>query len=138
MKNLNLFSILAIFTLSVSVNAQSNPQIRVCNLTGGAFNVAATENDQVGLCKFDLAYVGTIDLLNFHDRIQAVQSIQTYIDGIQSCEPYGQMKIVTLLAGASVSVCVFNDGTMIEADTLKKGRYDSSNVKLNKALGLHF
>lgn len=138
MKSLNLFSVLAVIILSLSAHAQSNPQIRVCNQTGGQFNVATTENDQIGLCKYDGAYVGTIDLLNYHNNIKQVQSLQTYIDGIQSCEPYGQMKTIKILQGVSINVCIFDDGSMIDADTLTKGRHDCGNNKLNKALEINF
>ncbi|MBC7464775.1 MAG: hypothetical protein H7256_02185 [Bdellovibrio sp.] len=138
MRILNLLSILVIFGLTLSTSAQNNPQIRACNQTGGEFKAAKTENDEVGLCKYGQAYIGTIDLLNYRDNQQGAQSLQTYIDGIQSCEPYGQMKTITILQSLSIDVCSFDDGSMIEAETLRTGRHDPRNAQLNRALEIRF
>lgn len=138
MKSLNCLSLLAVITLSLSVLAQNNPQIRVCHQTGGIFHVADAEGDQIGLCQYDSSIIGTIDLLNYRDNIQGVQSLQTYLDGIQSCEPYGQTKTIQLINnGPRVIICDFTDGSMIDAETLKTGRHDPKNAKLNTALELH-
>lgn len=136
MKCLNLLSLFAAITLSLTAVAQNNPQIRQCHITGGEFLVAQTENDQIGLCKYDSALIGTIDLLTYEDNLNPVQSLQTYIDGIQSCEPYAQTKTIQILDGTSIDVCVFFDGSTIDSNTLKLGRHAPENTKLNKALDL--
>lgn len=142
LSRLSLFSVitLTLFLASTSKAFVPNPQIRACHQTGGDFIVAKTENftpsDQVGFCKYDSALIASLDLLAFQDNMRPVQSLQTYIDGIQVCEPYGQTTSFDILQGPRIGVCQFADGSLIEFETLKLGRDALENSKLNKALGL--
>lgn len=137
-KNLVIVCIFSALCFSGTAFAvQSNPQIRICQSLHGEFLAAQNNEDQVGLCKFDSAYVGTIDLLQFKDAGVNVESIQTYRDGAKSCEPYGQLKTIEILnQGEQLQVCFFQDGSMLLNKTLEAGLRSSANQRLNQALGL--
>jgi putative hemolysin len=135
-KNIIIFcTFLVISILSSISTAQNNPQIRICRQLGGEFVAANTDTDQIGLCRFGQAYIGSIDLVRFVDK-SSPDSIETYTNNIQSCEPYAQTKQVQILQGPCLNVCVFSDGSIIESQTLSNGRQNFNNAKLNKALNL--
>jgi len=136
MKSLITLSAFVLTVFSKFVMAQSNPQIRFCHQSAGVFIVADTENDQVGLCRFSSAVIGALDLLNYQTTKTPVQSLHSYVDGIQSCEPYGENITITIVQGHTLQVCRFSDGSMIDMLTLLAGREASQNAALNKALKL--
>ncbi|MFZ3229367.1 MAG: hypothetical protein WA160_04115 [Pseudobdellovibrio sp.] len=141
MKNLNLVGLFTVGLITFSTFStqalQTNPQIRICNQFEGEFLVAQNGDDQVGLCKLDSAIIGSLDLLSLSDAISSnyAQSIQIYEADIRSCEPYGQIITIQLLQSYPLDVCFFNDGSMIEINTLKSGIHSTKNIKLNKVLG---
>lgn len=137
MKSLNLLSACVLSCLPFTTQAQVNPQIRVCNYTEGQFLVANSEQDQFGFCKYGESIIGTIDLLNYQEKRFPIQALQTYFDGIRSCEPYGQTVLLDIpfdRSSAKLSVCAFADGSKIGSETLKAGHNAPENKKLNDAL----
>lgn len=133
-----LFITISLFA-NLVFSAQPNPQIRICNQFEGTFITAQLGTDQVGLCQINQSIIGSLDLLYFKSEEQKniTQSIQTYMDGIQACEPYGSTTVVEVIQGGpSIEVCLFNDRSMIESNTLKKGSSNLENANLNKILGL--
>ena len=117
-KNLTSFCSICIFSfccfLGTAFAAPNNPQIRNCQNLQGEFLVAQNNQDQVGLCKFDSAYVGSIDLLQFKDSGVSVESIQAYRDHARSCEPYGQLKKIQILnQSEQLEFCFFQDGSLM-------------------------
>jgi hypothetical protein len=136
MKSLITLSAFVLTVFSKFAMAQTNPQIRFCHQSEGTFIVANTENDQVGLCRFSSATIGALDLLDYQTKKTPVQSLRSYIDGIQLCEPYGENVTITIVQGPTLQVCRFGDGSMIDMQTLLAGREASQNAALNKALKL--
>ncbi len=123
--------------LGTAFAAPNNPQIRICQSLHGEFLAAQNNEDQVGLCRFDSAYVGTIDLLQFKDAGTNVESIQAYRDHAKSCEPYGQLKSVKVLnQNELLEICAFQDGSLMLNKTLEAGIRAAVNQRLNQALGL--
>lgn len=133
-----------IFIGLTPLHAQQNPQIRHCHALNGEFFVADSDADQFGFCKFGQAIIGTVDLLRYlddgsedgTDNRADVLSIQAFTNNVQACEPYGQLLQIKKPQGASLSVCQFTDGSLIEINTLLLGRHSEKNCKLSEALGL--
>ena len=134
---------LIVFGIS-NAYAQRNPQIRHCQTLNGEFFVADAESDQFGFCQFGEAVIGTIDLLRYLDDGSEdgtdnrfdVLSIQAFAKNVHDCEPYGQLISVKKPQGATLIMCQFSDGSLIENKTLMNGRYSNKNWKLSEALGL--
>ena len=123
-------------TSSISVFAAQNPQIRACRIAGGEFMVMRADNDQLGLCKFELSLVGAIDILVKASDASAPQSLAAFKDGVRFCE--GTLTSLTSIPNGDVSVsfCRYADGSLIDMDTLTTGRYNPRNSVLAQSLGL--
>lgn len=133
MKLLALLSI-ALFT-TISSFAAENPQIRACRLAGGEFMVVNSPEDQIGLCKFGPALVGSIDILNKDARIEVPLSLHNYKKGIQTCSSQNMALLMTF-DKKELLVCQYYDGSIIDIDTLASGKNSGRNALLNSALGL--
>ena len=133
MKNLALFSIV-LLTATISLATQ-NPQIRACRIAGGEFMVVNSAKDQLGLCKFGLSLVGSIDILNKDARIEVPLSLFNYKKGMQVCASQNMAKVATF-EGEEISVCQYYDGSIIDIETLASGKDSNRNALLNNVLGL--
>lgn len=133
MKILALISILFL-TNSLSLAAK-NPQIRACYAAGGEFLVVNSIDDQIGLCRFGLSLVGSIDILNKDARIEVPLSLHNYKKGVQLCMSQNRTKLTTF-EGEEISVCQYYDGSIIDIETLASGKLSDRNPKLNSVLGL--
>lgn len=133
MKILALISILFL-TNSLSLAAK-NPQIRACYAAGGEFLVVNSVDDQIGLCRFGLSLVGSIDILNKDARIEVPLSLHNYKKGVQLCMSQNRTKLTTF-EGEEISVCQYYDGSIIDIETLASGKLSDRNPKLNSVLGL--
>jgi hypothetical protein len=131
-----IFLIFSTILSSVCFSMQKNPQIRTCQTLGGEYLVANSSNDQIGLCKFDKAIVGALDLMLFNHKEAILQSLKTFMKGQTNCESIGQIQTLIVLQGASLQFCSFADGSYIELGTLIKGSHSDDNQKLNQVLGL--
>jgi putative hemolysin len=135
----NRFTLATVVSLPISLFSVlafgfSNPQIRNCHISGGRFIVVNTSNDQVGLCKLGSGIIGALDIVLLRADEPTPQSIESYKAGVQTCA--GALQTVTSLENNSYNICFFNDGSAMEAVTLKSGINAPQNEKLNRALNL--
>ena len=96
--------------------------------------VNSTE-DQIGLCKFELSLVGSIDILNKDARIEVPLSLHHYKNGVQLCASQNRT-ILTTFEGDEISFCQYYDGSLIDIETLASGKNSGRNPELNSVLGL--
>ena len=123
-----------IFISALAAYATNNPQIRACNVTGGQFfSVFTEEQDQLGLCRYGEALIGSIDILNKDETVTL--SIENYRAGIRDCETFN-LTLLKTFNGEYILACRYNDGSVIDIETLKTGYTNERNDLLNKALGL--
>ena len=137
MNALILFSVLALSASMASANSNGmrNPQIRVCVTNGGAFSTVDTDNDQIPLCTFGEATIGSQALIDTlwenRSNVAAVQAYQNTPDADSTaCEKNGGKAIL------DTGLCGWSDGSVIEAATLSRGNTDESNKQLSRVLGL--
>lgn len=119
----------------------SNPMIRNCRLAGGEFTVVEIQKsstnkyDQWALCKFDQAYVGALDVMLFNSKESNPTSFTEYSKEATRCT--GFIEVVNILnSDEQFLICKYSDSSIIDFKTLKLGRYNSANQKLNSYLGL--
>lgn len=91
--------------------------------------------DQIGLCKFGLTLVGSIDILNKDARIEVPLSLHNYKKGVQICGAQNRTTLTTF-EGEEISVCQYYDGSVIDIETLASGKNSGRNPELNSVLGL--
>jgi hypothetical protein len=127
-----LISVLTL--LSTSAFAFSNPQIRACHQKNGEFIVTALGQDQIGLCKINNSYVGALDLMNYNVQF-ITKSIENYIQNNTICISYKKSLIISD-SGTQKMFCVFEDGSLMDLETLNTGRNSIINQALNSILGL--
>ncbi len=127
----------ALLVSGLTAQAQKNPQIRVCNASGGAFTVVDTPDyqDQVGVCKLGNSIVGSIDLLNKDAQIEVPLSLYNYRKGVKVCSPTN-IATLTFSDGKDVAVCFYSDYSFIDLKTLTSGKNSGSNPELDHALSL--
>ncbi|MGZ3725000.1 MAG: hypothetical protein ACXWQQ_04340 [Pseudobdellovibrio sp.] len=123
-----------ILSASLTSFAVGNPQIRACVASGGEFMTVNTDDDQLGMCRYSQALIGAIDILNKDEPSSTPLSIENYRDGVVDCDAFNVMTVKTF-SGAVIQVCRFDDGSMMDIQTLSRGRYDYRNRLLNQALG---
>jgi hypothetical protein len=129
-------SILTIGLLFFSLNlfAISNPQIRTCLAENGEFTTLQIDNDNVGLCKIGNSFIGSLDLVLLLEN-EVSESILNYSNHKLSCQ--GKIFDVFLLsANLPTSLCVHDDGSILDLKTLNLGRNSVENTALNTALDL--
>lgn len=116
--------------------AASNPQMRACRVANGQFFVLDTGLDQLGLCRIGYSVIGAIDLLNKDAAIEDMPfSVYEYSRGATTCEP-DHVTTFPNPGGSALKVCYYDDGSLIDLQTLIRGRNHPNNWYLNKALGL--
>lgn len=123
----------------------SNPLIRNCNLAGGEFTVVdihlqnskitGENTDQWALCKFDNAYVGAFDVMQFNTKEGYPTSFSEYSAQASTCS--GHVEVAQIIGtDKTILVCQFNDSSFIDLITLSLGVNAPENFQLNKYLGL--
>lgn len=121
-----------------------NPQVRTCFALGGQFlnyNMYMPVEDQVGLCAFDRAAIGSIALLTQVTEGLSETAVTSYLATTgyngNACEQAGGT-LVDLFdnhGAMLMAACYFTrDGSLIELDTLKRGYNHPANQRLNDAL----
>jgi len=137
-----IFTLLIILVLfSFKSIAQQNPQIRNCHIAGGEFITANIKigktQDEIGLCQFDSAYVGAVDVIRFLDsqRNTKPMSFNEYANGEKLCS--GQIALARIVdSELSFKVCIYPDQSIMDMPTLITGVFAEQNFKLNTFLGL--
>ena len=113
----------------------SNPLIRNCNLAGGEFTVVALRDDQWGLCKFDNAFVGAFDVMQFNTKEGYPTSFSEYSAEVTECS--GRVEVAQVIGtDKKFLVCQYQDSSIIDLNTLSLGVNAAENFQLNKYLGL--
>lgn len=136
MKKFGLFMLLAFVGLSSLAAAASNPQMRACRVASGQFFVLDTGLDQIGLCRLGPSVIGAIDLLNKDADVEDVPaSIYEYRNGVTFCEP-AHVASFPNPNGTVLKVCYYDDGSIIDLQTLVRGKNHPQNYSLSKALDL--
>ena len=135
MKKISLFLVCVLAGLSAW--SSGNPQMRACRIANGQFFVLDTGLDEIGLCRIGQSVVGAIDILNKDADIDdAPASLTDYRDGITECDP-SRVVIFPNVAGTTLKICYYEDGSLIDLITLNRGKTSPLNTPLNKALGLY-
>ena len=124
--------VFSFFTVTTA-SAHPNPQFRVCNEHGGEFVVADIVSDQIGLCKVGNSYVGTIDLMNFFYENKSNLSISNYSAAITSCPTFVNS---TSLEGATIQLCIYEDNSVLDFQTVMNSKYSFENAALNFFLSI--
>lgn len=123
----------------------SNPMIRNCNLAGGEFTVVeihlqnskitGKNTDQWALCKFDNAYVGAFDVMQFNTKEGYPTSFSEYSSEVTQCS--GHVEVAQIIGtDKKFLVCQYEDASIIDLVTLFLGVNAAENFQLNKYLGL--
>ena len=134
MKEVSLFLVLMI--TGASTWSASNPQMRACRAASGQYFILDTGLDEIGFCRLGPSVIGAIDLLNKDAAMEeAPASLSDYRDGIADCEP-SNVSAIPNGAGNILKVCYYDDGSIIDLQTLSRGKNHSLNWQLNRALGL--
>lgn len=111
-----------------------NPMMRNCNLVGGYSVVINVADDQILLCQIGPSYIGSLELFLFKTEQKSAENIQSFLSGITDLKECTSVEIVSDLDGRSYKICFFNDGSMMDTSTLKKGIEHSDNRPLKNVL----
>ena len=107
--------------------------MRIClQKLGGEFISIDLNNTQVGVCKLGNSYIGSMDLVAWNNS-RAPKSIEQYISRQQLC--FGGQVNVQVNSTPQI-LCVYDDGSMLDLNTVLLGRDSKQNVFLNIALDL--
>lgn len=139
----NLFA-LVILISSMSIWAQQNPQIRVCNISGGNFWAMDISSDNIGFCKYDESLMGSMSLIRFFFMNQQSEAMSALLSTgskkIKECyQVMGEELVATDSEGQSLSICYFDgDYSFVLKKSLTEGINSPFNDKLRAALNLQF
>jgi hypothetical protein len=136
------FLVLALVLFSVQSFAQRNPQIRVCNVTGGKFwslKISQPKNDIVGFCRFDRALMGSISMMDYiykkTNTLAMKALLSTREQKVESCFDVYSRRILSVdTKGIERHLCLFADYTFVPEQTLIEGIDSPFNRQLHQAL----
>lgn len=131
---MKIFLVLTTVLLSLNTYSFSNPLRRDCLQKNGEFIVAPIENDQVALCKIGSSYIGALDLVYLNSN-QPSESLLNYAHRKLSCAGK-EIQTVVNEFGVFKLMCLHEDGSLMDVQSLTLGRDSSMNSALNSALGL--
>lgn len=127
MKNL----LFVITLLSLNVFANPNPQMRVCRISQGNFEIFDIGTDGIGHCYFGDASIDTISLMEIRFRGIKTQAIEALEYGDRGCV----YKVVDGVNNVrNRQFCLYRDGSSIELETLMKGPDHFDNRRLMSIL----
>ena len=119
-----------------SFAANNNPLMRTCRLEQGLFWIVYSEGQELPLCFFGSAAIGAEALFGFKTGTGNYLSVRVYKENSgATCEQLG----ATTVSGqdskkVSYEVCQFRDGSLIEKQTLLRGRGAAANSGLDQSL----
>ena len=129
------FAIL-LFSFSAFAN---NPQQRACRLTGGEFHALQIEADQVGFCVYGTSMLDSISIMQSAESGQVSRAVVEFNDPSNSCEVGGGVeKQGKDLEGREFQICVFDDHSAVELQTMLGGADAPCNSELVKALKIRY
>lgn len=132
------FAILALF-LALPTWAE-NPLIRICRTTGGTFHEVQIPSDSVAMCQYGSALITSLSILKVTSSRSKCLAVQAFEKSNgTACETAGGELVSAVDAeGATFSMCLFHDGSMIESQTLELGPSSENNQGLVQALQTQF
>ena len=117
----------------------SNPLIRTCNVTGGVFHVIKLDEDQVGFCQYGKSMIDALTVMDSATARDESAAKLAALGAETDCESAAGEAVATEdLDGAKFNLCVFEDGSIIETETLARGSADADNAALVQALNVKF
>ncbi len=131
-----------LFCFSTQIFAFSNPQIRLCRVTGGQFwslDIDYPSPDNMGFCRYGQAMIDTISLIEHREYALGTKAMVAYyitkISPFASCDEAGGILTAGYDSeGQRTQLCSFSDNSHVKSSTLLKGWSHPSNKALNKAL----
>jgi hypothetical protein len=119
--------LLVITLLSLNVFASQNPQIRVCRISQGNFEVFDIGTDEIGHCNLGKASIDTISLMQIRFEGEKSLAVQALEFGDRGCA----FEVVDGVNNEHTrELCLYRDGSSIELETLKKGPNHIDNRRL--------
>jgi hypothetical protein len=118
----------------------TNPQIRVCKLTGGVFHSIRTSDDEIGFCQYKSALIDAVSILETTSNEPKSAAVEAFESSpIANClEAQATSVKGEDVEGRSFDLCVFDDGSSIGRETLMSGKNSADNADLVKALKIRF
>lgn len=137
-----LLSLIVLLVSGSSFAVNTNPLMRTCVRLGGQFWAPQKEDksDDLPLCFFGAAGIGASALLSFKTGQGPYQSIRVYKTASgRACEQAGAVTVRGQDTNGQIfEVCEFRDGSLVEKNTLLRGRGASANAGLDQVLGSTF
>jgi hypothetical protein len=124
------------FFASFLFAANNNPLMRTCRREQGLFWIVYAPNQELPLCFFGEAAIGAEALNGYKNGGGDVMAVTVYKKTISAtCEQVGAVTIAGQDSKkANFEVCQFQDGTLIEKQTLLRGQGAAQNAALNRSL----
>lgn len=119
-------------SFSLAEGGVKNPLIRVCHQFEGRFWVLPNGQDDFPLCVFDnRAAISAVDFVNNQQGLPLSNALTAFSKSLGDCSSQGG-RVETQLDSNKNSwdLCVFNDGSFIENQTLSKGKNHPDNYHL--------
>ncbi len=117
-----------------------NPQIRICRVTEGEFQAVDIPGDQIGLCHYQNSFIDAVSILTVTSGENQSLAIQALFgSNTDSCEAAGAQTVAGQdLEGNQFQLCLFQDQSLIELNTLITTATGASNAGLVKAIQTRF
>lgn len=135
-KSVLLVSFLMCSLVVSAAQAIEMPWARVCRAEGGHIWILnLDQQDQPSLCVFGAAAIGSEALFIFKTGNPAPQAFAVYQSGARDCSSQGgNLATYQDTDGNSKTLCTFQDGSLIENETLKRGFGSSANQGLDASI----
>ena len=135
-----IFCLLFILSSQVSLAAppNRNPMMRTCMRVQGQFWIVYGQDQELPRCLMGAAGIGAEALMSFKNGNGNFLSVRAYKQGSGSnCEQAGAVTVVGQDSDkVSFEVCQFSDGSLIERQTLLRGKGSVENRELDRALSI--
>lgn len=129
-----LLSVFIIFTTSITFATPANPLIRACLRASGEFVAADVPGDQIALCKVGASFISATSLMSYFDNLWVDDAGMAFATSAQNC--WTTTLQATSLEGQVIQLCRFEDGSMLDLETLLSGPYDPRNEALKAVFGV--
>jgi putative hemolysin len=137
---LSILGLSLFFSLQSSAqNSFSNPLIRTCVITGGVFYVTQVEEDQIGFCKYGNSLIDAMSVMDSATaRFESAAKLAALGAGTDCASAAGELLVAKDVDNVEATLCLFEDGSMIEKNTLARGSAHAENAGLVQALNVRF
>jgi len=138
MKFIRLYISVLVLGLSIQASANNNPLMRNCRLTGGEFYAVAMNGDTIGFCKYGVAMIDALSILQTTSSEYVSTASQLALGNGANCENHGQLLVYPDIENAEFFACRFPDGSWLEINTMHNGANSANNAGLVQALKTRF